>query len=56
MLKERHARTIRIRHHPIQALLHLVLLPLLLPLSLVMTVVEAFLHRGGTIEAYALKE
>ncbi len=56
MLKDRGARTIRIRHHPIQALLHLALLPVLLPVSIAMTAVEALLHRGGTIEAYALKE
>ena len=44
------------REHPLQATLTLALLPLLLPLSLVMTVVEAALRQGGTIEVYAFKE
>lgn len=56
LLKNRSARTIRIREHPIQALLTAALLPVLLPLSLALTVVEAALKRGGTIEVYALKE
>ncbi len=56
MLKDRSARTVRIRNHPIQALLTLLLLPPLLLASGVMTLVEAALRRGGTIEAYALKE
>jgi 2-polyprenyl-3-methyl-5-hydroxy-6-metoxy-1,4-benzoquinol methylase len=56
MLKDRSARTLRIRKHPVQALLIVALLPWLLALSLVMTLVEAALRRGGTIEVYALKE
>ena len=56
MLRDRSARKVRIRHHPIQALLTLALLPALLTLSLAMTFVEAALRRGGTIEVYALKE
>ena len=56
MLKERSARTIRIREHPLQALLTLALLPWLLALSLGLTLLEAALRRGGTIELYALKE
>ncbi|MBI5629848.1 MAG: class I SAM-dependent methyltransferase [Elusimicrobia bacterium] len=55
LLKNRSARTIRIRRHPFQALGTLALLPLLLPLSLFMTVAEAALRRGGTIEVYAVK-
>ena len=56
LLKNRSARSMRLREHPIQALLTAALLPILLPLSLVMTVVEAAMRRGGTIELYALKE
>lgn len=56
LLKNRSARTLRIREHPFQALLTAALLPPLLAVSLVMTVVEAVLRRGGTIEVYALKE
>jgi SAM-dependent methyltransferase len=56
MLKDRSARTHELREHPIQALLIAALLPWLLALSLGMTVLEAALRRGGTIEAYAIKE
>lgn len=56
MLKDRSARTLRIRAHPLQALLTLALLPWLLALSLGLTLLEAALRRGGTIEVYALKE
>jgi 2-polyprenyl-3-methyl-5-hydroxy-6-metoxy-1,4-benzoquinol methylase len=56
LLKNKSARTHRLREHPFQALLTVALLPPLLGLSLVMTVVEAALRRGGTIELYALKE
>jgi hypothetical protein len=56
LLKTRSARSIRIREHPIQAFLTLALLPFLLPLSLALTLVEAALQKGGTIEVYALKE
>ncbi|MBI5625440.1 MAG: class I SAM-dependent methyltransferase [Elusimicrobia bacterium] len=55
LLKNRSARTMRIRHHPIQAALTALLLPLVTALSLVMTAVEAALRRGGTIEVYAVK-
>jgi 2-polyprenyl-3-methyl-5-hydroxy-6-metoxy-1,4-benzoquinol methylase len=56
MLKDRAARKVRIRHHPFQALLTVALLPLLLPVSFALTLLEAALRRGGTIEVYALKE
>ena len=56
MLKDRSARSIRLRHHPIQALLTAALLPPLLVLSLAMTLVEAALRKGGTIEVYAINE
>ena len=41
---------------PRTILLIALLLPVFLPLSLVLCVVEAVLHSGGTIEVYALKE
>jgi hypothetical protein len=56
MLKDRSARRLRIREHPFQALATLILLPPLLAASLAMTLVEAALKRGGTIEVYAIKE
>lgn len=56
LLKDRSARTIEARRHPLQALAALVLLPPLLVLSLALTLLEAALRRGGTIEVYALKE
>jgi SAM-dependent methyltransferase len=56
LLKNKSARTISIRKHPIQALLTLALLVPLLSASLLMTLVEAALRRGGTIEVYAIKE
>ncbi len=56
LLKNRSARTMRMREHPIQLVLTVALLPLFLTISLVMTVVEAAARRGGTIELYALKE
>lgn len=56
LLKNRTARTVQILHHPFQTAGCLILLPVLLPLSLAMTLVEALFKRGGTIEVYALKE
>lgn len=56
LLKNRSARSIRIREHPIQALLTVALLPPLLAASVAMTLVEAALKHGGTIELYAIKE
>ncbi len=56
LLKNRSARTIRVRERPLQALLTMLLLPPLLLVSLGMTLLEAALRRGGTIEVYALKE
>ncbi len=55
-IKNRSARMVSIRKHPVQALLTLSLLPIFLMVSLIMTVVEAGLRRGGTIELYALKK
>lgn len=56
LIKDRGARSVSIRKHPFQALSTVALLPLFLPLSLVLTVVEAALRKGGTIEVYAVKE
>ncbi len=56
LLKTRSARTISIRRHPFQAIAVLLLLPPLLLLSVALTLVEAVLRRGGTIELYAAKE
>jgi len=56
MLKNRTARTIPIREHPVQVALCLALVPVVLPLSLALTVAEAALRRGGTMEMYAIKE
>lgn len=55
LIKNSSARMVSIREHPLQALLTLALLPIFLPVSLLMTVVEAGLRRGGTIELYAIK-
>ena len=56
ILKNRTARLAPVRAHPFQAAAALALLPLLLPLSLALTLLEAALRRGGTIELYAIKE
>ncbi|MEK7858808.1 MAG: class I SAM-dependent methyltransferase [Elusimicrobiota bacterium] len=56
LLKTETARTLNIRQHPIQTLLTVLLLPPLLALSLAMTLAEAAVGRGGTIELYAIKE
>ena len=40
----------------IAGLLVLALLPALAPLSLLLTVLEAAVRRGGTFEVYAVKE
>lgn len=56
LLKNKSARTIQVWKHPIQTLLTALLLPPLLAASLFMTLVEAALRMGGTIEVYAIKE
>lgn len=56
LLKSKSARTKRAMERPVQTLLIFLLLPILLPLSLALTVLEAGLGRGGTIEVYAVKE
>ncbi|MBI5201914.1 MAG: class I SAM-dependent methyltransferase [Elusimicrobia bacterium] len=56
ILKNRSARMTSVREHPFQAILIMALLPVLLPMSLVMTLVEAAFRQGGTIETYSFKE
>ena len=56
ILKNRSSRIVPVLRHPIQALGLLALLPLLAPLSIALTVLEAALRRGGTVEVYAVKE
>lgn len=56
ILKNRSARSIQVRRHPLQALLTLLLLAPLTLLSLFLTVLEAALSRGGSVELYAVKE
>lgn len=56
VLKNRSARTTRLRQHPVQAALTLLLLAPLTGLSLLLTVLEAVLRRGGSVEVYAVKQ
>ncbi|MBI5245107.1 MAG: class I SAM-dependent methyltransferase [Elusimicrobia bacterium] len=56
VLKDRGARTRRIRRHPVQALLTLLLLPPLALLSLLLLLWETARRRGGAIEIYAVKQ
>ena len=54
-LKNRTSRIIPIKKHPIQAVITLALLPIFLPLSLSLTLLETVLRCGGTIDLYAVK-
>lgn len=56
ILKNRSARLAPVRRHPLQAALTVALLPLFLPAALALTVLEAALRKGGTIELYAYKD
>ncbi len=56
LLKDRSARSVEFGHHPFQSVLIALLLPLLLPLSMALFVVETLARDGGTIEVYAFKE
>ncbi|MFI5346857.1 MAG: methyltransferase domain-containing protein [Elusimicrobiota bacterium] len=56
LLKDPSARTEHAWRYPFQSLLMVLLLPVFLPLSIFLTVVEAGLRSGGTIEIYAFKE
>lgn len=54
-LKNRTSRMTPLRTHPIQACVIVILLPVLLPLSGLLTLLEAAVRRGGSIELYAVK-
>jgi SAM-dependent methyltransferase len=56
LLKASSAKLGTAREHPLACVLALALLPPLLGLSLLLTVLEAALRRGGTVEVYAVKE
>jgi len=56
LLKARSARTGVARKHPLALVMTLLILPPLLALSLLLTLVDAALRQGGTIEVYAIKE
>ena len=56
LLKARGARSGMARRHPAAVALTAVLLPLLLALSLLLTLCDAALRQGGTVEVYAIKE
>lgn len=56
LLKHSSARAHELRKHMFQAAAIIALLPVLLAASLLMTLAEAALRRGGTIEVYAIKE
>lgn len=56
ILKDRSARTHEILHHPLQAVLTLVLLPFVIFVSLTLTLLETAFRSGGTIEIYAIKQ
>ncbi|MBI5208839.1 MAG: methyltransferase domain-containing protein [Elusimicrobia bacterium] len=55
LLKNRSARTVKMRRHPVQVGLTLLTLPFVTLLALAMTGVETALRMGGTIEIYAVK-
>jgi 2-polyprenyl-3-methyl-5-hydroxy-6-metoxy-1,4-benzoquinol methylase len=56
ILKDRSARRLRLRRHPMTALLTLLLLAPITALSFILTLWETLLRQGGTIEVYAIKE
>lgn len=56
LLKDPSARTENASERPAQSALIALLLPVLLPLSLLFFLAEAAFRSGGTIEVYALKE
>jgi SAM-dependent methyltransferase len=56
LLKSQSARTQTAGEHPLHTVAVVALLPVLLPLSFGLTIVEALLRRGGTIEVYAVKD
>lgn len=56
LLKAPSAKLGTAHNHPLACILVLALMPALLPLSLLLTILEAILRRGGTIEIYAVKD
>jgi hypothetical protein len=56
LLKASSAKLGMAREHPLACILVLALMPAFLPLCLALTVLEAALRRGGTLEVYAVKE
>lgn len=56
LLKDASARTDTAWRYPFQTAAVVLLLPFLLPTTLLLTVLEAALRSGGTIEVYAFKE
>ena len=56
LLKNKTARTLQIREHPLQTALTLLLLPPLTAASLILTLVETAARSGATIEVYAIKQ
>ncbi|MEK7382038.1 MAG: class I SAM-dependent methyltransferase [Elusimicrobiota bacterium] len=56
LLKDGSARTDTALHYPFQTVAIALLLPVFLPLTLLLTFLEAALRSGGTIEVYAFKE
>lgn len=56
ILKHEAARSVQLSNHPIQVAANVLLLPILLPLSIALTVFDAAIRSGGTMEMYAVKE
>jgi SAM-dependent methyltransferase len=55
ILKDRHARMHRLREFPLQSIATSIAGVLLLPVAMGLSIVEAMIRRGGTIEMYARK-
>ena len=56
LLKNKNNRISEMLRHPFQTLATLLLLPILLPLSFLLTFLETLVRRGGSIEVYATKK
>lgn len=56
ILKHEAARSVQLSKHPIQVVANILLLPFVLPASIALTVFDAAIRSGGTIEMYAVKE
>jgi 2-polyprenyl-3-methyl-5-hydroxy-6-metoxy-1,4-benzoquinol methylase len=55
-IKNSSSRLVPLREYPLQSLLTLALMPILVPIALLLTIIEALAKRGGTIELYAVKK